>query len=168
MKELLYDEEHMDALFIIQPSSPSSSSSPTKTSSSNVIQMDTTTTESTTNPVAVALMSSPSSSMIIDEPNTGGATASSATTTTTTGAIHIRAHKAVLTARAEYFKALFRTNAAATAAAIIGSSSTGEKSNHDGTPAVTSSSPSRIHFKESVEAVVNVESIFRESHIRAY
>lgn len=61
--------------------------------------------------------------------------------------IQVRAHKCVLTARAEYFKALFRKGA--------GSSSSGNNGKTGGAA-----------FRESEECVIRVDSQFTEQHIR--
>jgi BTB/POZ domain len=55
--------------------------------------------------------------------------------------VQVRAHRAILTARADYFKALFRTNAS-----------------KDRVPGAA--------FKESEECVIHVENFFTEAHIR--
>jgi hypothetical protein len=57
--------------------------------------------------------------------------------------VQVKAHKCVLTARAEYFKALFRKGAATNTTAKTGAA-----------------------FKESDECVIRVESHFTEHHIR--
>ena len=93
-----------------------------------------------TNTSSVMLQTS-SSPMVMDEP-----------TTSQSLMIRIRAHKSVLTARAEYFKSFFRTNAAS------GSNVTSS------IPAVTTSN---LAFKESKEATINVDAMFTEVHIRA-
>mmetsp|Transcript_27035 Transcript_27035/g.40920 ORF Transcript_27035/g.40920 Transcript_27035/m.40920 type:complete len:363 (+) Transcript_27035:111-1199(+) len=91
MRDLLDDEEHMDAKFLVYP----------------------------------------------DGPN--GNTASSKQQ----GLIEIRAHKAVLTARGEYFKALFRKGATTS----------------DGVN-------SGVAFRESKEGTIEVDSVFTRDHIR--
>jgi speckle-type POZ protein len=92
MRELLEDEEHMDAVFLIHPEC-----------SGNVKKED----------------NEPSSKKDM---------------------IELKAHKSVLTARAEYFKALFRTNA---------------KTKTAGTS-----------FRESEECIITVDAEFTEQHIR--
>jgi hypothetical protein len=78
--------------------------------------------------------------------------------------IRIRAHKSVLTARAEYFKSFFRTNAAsntgsnANVSVVVGS---------DGSTTIPTMASSNLAFKESKEATINVDSMFNELHIRA-
>jgi BTB/POZ domain len=94
MKELLEDEEHMDAIFLVHPENNSSSSSNNKEDAK----------------------------MEVDQ------------------MIEIRAHKSVLTARAEYFKAFFRTAGA---------------------------QKGGMAFKESQECTVTVEPVFSEQNIRA-
>jgi BTB/POZ domain len=102
MKELLDDEEHMDALFLI-PVTPLTSTS-----------------------------SSPAP------------------------ANEIRAHKSVLTARAEYFKAAFRTNLG-----ITGNLGSIDNMNNCG-----SNRDNGIAFKESSECIIRVDSYFTEQQIR--
>lgn len=68
--------------------------------------------------------------------------------------IEIRAHKSILTARAEYFKALFRK------AATFATNSTTNTQKNKPSNATTA-------FKESFECVVNVDPIFTELQIRA-
>lgn len=97
MRDLLRDEEHMDAIFMV--------------------------------PV-------PGSTIEMDESE--GESGSS-----NNNFIEIRAHKCVLTARTDYFKAFFRKNAAAS----------------DG-------KSSRKAFKEAEEARIQVDPIFSEDHIR--
>jgi BTB/POZ domain len=113
MKELLDDEEHMDAIFLLPVSSP------------------TTTTTITSNP--------PSR--------------------------EIRAHKSVLTARAEYFKAAFRTNAVnASTSAVTGSSGSSsgtEKMNSSG-----KNSTSVETFKEASDCIIRVDPGFTEQQVR--
>jgi hypothetical protein len=107
MKELLDDEEHMDAVFLI-PSSPS-------------------TTTSMFNPP-------------LNE---------------------VRAHKSVLTARAEYFKAAFRTNAG-----IIGSTSVSTPSGSADSSGGVEKKDAGIAFKESRECIIRVDSYFTEQQVR--
>jgi speckle-type POZ protein len=97
MRDLLRDEEHMDAIFMV--------------------------------PV-------PGSTIEMDESE--GESGSS-----NNNYIEIRAHKCVLTARTDYFKAFFRKNAAAS----------------DG-------KTSRKSFKEAEEARIQVDPTFSEDHIR--
>jgi speckle-type POZ protein len=97
MRDLLRDEEHMDAIFMV--------------------------------PV-------PGSTIEMDESE--GESGSS-----NNNFIEIRAHKCVLTARTDYFKAFFRKNAAAS----------------DG-------KTSRKSFKEAEEARIQVDPTFSEDHIR--
>ena len=93
MKELLDDEEHMDAVFVVPGTLPHDSNS-------NAVGIE-------------------------DE---GSLT-------------YIKAHKCVLTARSDYFKALFRNGGA---------------SKHE-----------KPAFKESLESTIHVDGIFTETHIRS-
>jgi speckle-type POZ protein len=101
MRDLLEDEEHMDAIFLVHPPS-STSNKPQKRSAIKKEEEDT------------------SGEPMEEE------------------MIEIRAHKCILTARAEYFKALFRTSQKSEGAA----------------------------FRESEECTVRVEPTFTEQHIR--
>jgi speckle-type POZ protein len=98
MRDLLNDDEHMDAIFLIHPEDGSSSSN-----------MDT------------------------DKDSSGESEKM----------IEIRAHKCILTARTDYFKALFRKGA---------------------TPA--GGAKSRVAFRESDECTINVEPPFSTTHIK--
>lgn len=100
MRDLLDDDEHMDAIFLIHPEDGSSSSNG-----------DTSDKES----------------------SAGGSEKM----------IEIRAHKCILTARTDYFKALFRKGA---------------------TPA--GGTNSRVAFRESDECTINVEPTFTSLHIK--
>jgi speckle-type POZ protein len=102
MRDLLDDEEHMDAILLVHPEDSSSSSA----------NMDTDTDKE-------------------------GAEESS------TNMVEVRAHKCILTARTDYFKALFRK----------GATTTGGKS-------------SRVAFRESEECTINVDPTFSPTHIR--
>lgn len=97
MRDLLDDEEHMDAIFLVHP----------EDSSSN---MDT----------DVEKEAADDSNMV-----------------------EIRAHKCILTARTDYFKALFRK----------GASASGDKT-------------TRVAFRESDECTINVDATFSPQHIR--
>lgn len=97
MRDLLDDEEHMDAIFLVKPDDAGESSN-------------------------------------MDTEKDGSAESDNM--------IEIRAHKCILTARTDYFKALFRK----------GSSS------GDG--------DSRMAFRESQECTINVDSTFTPLHIR--
>jgi speckle-type POZ protein len=98
MRDLLDDEEHMDAIFLVHPED-----------SSNSNNMDT------------------------DKEVSGE----------TDGMVEIRAHKCILTARTDYFKALFRKGA---------------------TPA--GGINSRVAFRESEECTINVDPTFSALHVR--
>lgn len=99
MRDLLEDEEHMDAIFMVPVPD-------------TTVEMD------------------------MDESDKEGEASSD-------HCFEIRAHKCVLTARTDYFKALFRKNAAAS----------------DGKTA-------RKAFKEAEEARIQVDATFTEQHIR--
>jgi speckle-type POZ protein len=101
MRDLLDDEEHMDAILLVHPEDSSSSSA----------NMDTDTDKE-------------------------GAEES-------TNMVEVRAHKCILTARTDYFKALFRK----------GATTTGGKN-------------SRVAFRESEECTINVDPTFSPTHIR--
>jgi BTB/POZ domain len=129
MRELLNDEEHMDAIFLVHPSRGEefrniSSITPMEMIPPNSDRVDAT---------------SPS---LMD------------TSLVSPNLISIRAHKAVLTARTEYFKALFRTNAAA-------------MSHRESRSADVVSSTPTLAFQESAHCTIQVDPIFTESHIRA-
>lgn len=180
MKELLYDEEHMDVVFLIHPLSSSSiyhsfnnmtDLKITRNISDNIysnnqkqvsaiigdyksddmdpsgVMMDTGTSANT----STAMLQTISSPMVMDEP----ATASQPSM------IQIRAHKSVLTARAEYFKSFFRTNAANSTntkvSVVVG---------NDGSATIPTGDTNNLAFKESKEATVNVDAMFNELHIR--
>lgn len=97
MRDLMEDEEHMDAIFLVHPEDSSSSAN------EDMEEKD-------------AMEESP-------------------------GTVEIRAHKAILTARTEYFKALFRKAA-------------GGKT-------------SKVAFRESEECTIKVEPNFGPMHIRS-
>jgi BTB/POZ domain len=187
MKELLNDEEHMDAVFNVHPSS--SDHSPTSDNNSGIIDIargtggsnlvsrnqfntiigdynsktdiiDRTSmimdSNANTDPTT---LSSSSSSMIVDEVTS---------LQSPIEMIQIRAHKSVLTARAEYFKALFRKNTAFVTNS--GNTTGGKVTAVVGTDASTTiplTATSTNAFKESMDSTVNVEPIFREVHIHA-
>merc|ERR1719432_395568 len=65
------------------------------------------------------------------------------------GMVEIRAHKCVLTARTDYFKALFRKGAAGGAAGDDADGGT-----------------TRVAFREADECTINVEPTFSPLHIR--
>lgn len=120
MRELLNDEEHMDAVFLVSASGlRNDSNTPAIPSSEPTSLMDT-------------------SAMVVENPNT----------------IAIRAHKSVLTARTEYFKAFFRTNAAA-------------NGRESGGADIVSNSNTPVAFQESVHSTIHVDPLFTEFHIRA-
>jgi speckle-type POZ protein len=124
MRELLNDDEHMDAVFLVHASSPGE------------IRSSATPMDTVLNPERVDATSPLDSPMAMENPNL----------------ISIRAHKAVLTARTEYFKALFRTNAAT--------------SQSGGADVVSNTTPT-VAFQESQHCTIHVDPMFTESHIRA-
>ena len=180
MKELLHDEEHMDVVFLIHPTSSGYNSFSNFTDmkfsrsiSDNVysanrkqisaiigdyksddidpsnVMMDTSTNANT----SAAMLQSSSSPMVMDEP-----------IASQPSLIRIRAHKSVLTARAEYFKSFFRTNAVSSTGSSVNASVV---VGNDGSTTIPSVTTSTLAFKESKEATVNVDSVFNELHIRA-
>jgi hypothetical protein len=186
MKELLNDEEHMDAVFFVHPQSDLSSTNDDTTgviniarntggsnyssrnqvntiigdynNKSGIIDRTSIVMDANTTPDPAPLSES-SSSMIMDE---------TAPLQSHTDMIQIRAHKSVLTARAVYFQALFRKNTGF-------STNNGNTSGAKGTAVVATdgatNTPSAVTsnnvFKESVNSTVNVDPIFREIHVRA-
>ena len=124
MRELFEDEEHMDAIFLVHSDSSTTSSSkdavPGKdyTTSNGAMKQD-------------ATMEDTSGDGHDNNSSKEG------------GMVEIRAHKCVLTARAEYFKALFR------------------KGYTRGESGGTS-----LSFRESDECVIHVEPDFSPCHIR--
>jgi len=81
LKELLHDEEHMDAVFLVHPNKSNTSESLRK--------------------IAQREECSVGDAMVVDSD-------AEKTTKEIIPSIEIRAHKCILTARADYFKALFR------------------------------------------------------------
>mmetsp|Transcript_12443 Transcript_12443/g.17378 ORF Transcript_12443/g.17378 Transcript_12443/m.17378 type:complete len:392 (+) Transcript_12443:94-1269(+) len=117
MKELLDDEEHMDALFQVHPEGGTPEASNLKSSSTD---------------------------------NKDGSQKPSADNDkNNNNSIQIRAHKCILTARAEYFKALFRKGTSASASS---------KAN--------TKTAERIAFRESSECIIKVEPYFSPNHIQ--
>ena len=160
MKELLDDEEHMDAIFHISPDADGEedspkigistcSTTPTTTTTSNYHPTTTTTTAIGTSLDAVTAPTATAASVAGGE---GGdlkipavpfsVPSSSASSSSSPSPIIIKAHKSILTARAEYFKALFRSGTT-----MPGSSQL-------------------LAFKESQECIVKVENCFNSFHIR--
>lgn len=115
MKELLDDEEHMDTLFLVHPTPPAGASAASATSGGKRKKGG-----------MAAVKTEPGVDDVDDE-----------------DLIEIRAHKCILTARADYFKALFRKNA--------GENSSGQRV---GT------------FRESTECIIRVEPIFTPKIVR--
>eukprot|EP00527_Entomoneis_sp_CCMP2396_P000266 CAMPEP_0198141248 /NCGR_PEP_ID=MMETSP1443-20131203/4273_1 /TAXON_ID=186043 /ORGANISM="Entomoneis sp., Strain CCMP2396" /LENGTH=401 /DNA_ID=CAMNT_0043803923 /DNA_START=36 /DNA_END=1241 /DNA_ORIENTATION=+ len=117
MKDLLEDEEHMDAIFHIVPEQSLAGDTTAKSTNNNL--------NSNLNVNDIQKMEDWSEEDVREN--------------TTTKIIKVKAHKSILTARAEYFKALFRSGAAG----------------------------SQLAFKEAQECIVNVEPCFNAFHIRA-
>ena len=115
MKELLDDEEHMDTLFLVHRTPPPSLQTKDKKGKkkNDIVKMEEDNDD-------------------VDDDNNKNA-----------DLVEIRAHKCILTARADYFKALFRKNA--------GENASGNKV---GT------------FKESTECIIRVEPIFTPKIVR--
>ncbi|KAL3778760.1 hypothetical protein ACHAW5_009186 [Stephanodiscus triporus] len=147
MRELLDDEEHMDAVFLVHRVPPRAAvggggGKTTKTTS--------TTTTTTTiagggkrKKDAMKTEFSSSEDDMADASSSSSSSSSSSNADADADLVEIRAHKCVLTARADYFKALFRKNA-------------GE--NSDGRRVGT--------FRESTSCVVRVEPIFTPKIVR--
>ena len=136
MKELLDDEEHMDTLFLVHSHPPSSSlASETNCKFASIEPAH-------AMPSHVASSSVPPSQVANDSTTIvkGG---NSDHMDDSPVLIEIRAHKCVLTARADYFKALFRKSA--------GENSVGQRI---GT------------FRESIECVIRVEPDFTPKIVR--
>ncbi|KAL7531053.1 hypothetical protein ACHAWF_003609 [Thalassiosira exigua] len=128
MKELLDDEEHMDTLFLVHPSPPAGTpATPSSSSASTLSGTKRKKDGSSSVAAAVAVKTEPGGDFDDDDDNL----------------VEIRAHKCILTARADYFKALFRKTA--------GEDSLGRRV---GT------------FRESTECVVRVEPIFAPKIVR--
>ena len=159
MKELLDDEEHMDAIFLVQK---------------RISSQDTSNNKNRKMIGSNAFRSS-------DPPDT----------TIPTDLIEIKAHKSVLTARCQYFKAFFRTNASSNNSGSRSSRMTtsamssydpfpnasknfrvkGDTSESNPTPnALTSTTGATqipvLAFKEAGECVVHVDPAFAEQHVR--
>mmetsp|Transcript_26965 Transcript_26965/g.41479 ORF Transcript_26965/g.41479 Transcript_26965/m.41479 type:complete len:438 (+) Transcript_26965:41-1354(+) len=141
MKELLDDEEHMDTLFLVHPIPPSgTTASPggkRKMSSSGGVGGG---AKGKKNDLDVnAIKREVDDSM--DEDGNNGSSGSG--NDNRDNLIEIRAHKCILTARADYFKALFRK--------MAGENSSGQRV---GT------------FRESTECVIRVEPYFTPKIVR--
>lgn len=115
MKELLDDEEHMDTVFLVHPE-PSLKSPPKSGSHLSKLR------ESKSENYCVA------DAMVISTSNEMSSTKSAPLT-------RIRAHKCILTARAEYFKAFFRKSAC-------------------------DSGDTTLAFRESTDCIIDVEPSF--------
>lgn len=126
MKELLDDEEHMDTVFLVHPFVTKSAAKAVK-SENNAQQPPDKKRKIAPDTVESARPSSPTANMDADD----------------SSLIEIRAHKSILTARADYFKALFRKSA--------GENSTGQRVST---------------FKESTECIIRVEPCFTPKIVR--
>mmetsp|Transcript_32702 Transcript_32702/g.48019 ORF Transcript_32702/g.48019 Transcript_32702/m.48019 type:complete len:411 (-) Transcript_32702:428-1660(-) len=161
MRELLDDDEHMDALFLVHDEdqrhhpSPTHSSSPASMKTSPLVDAVAPqlagakrTVSDSIGMRAVSVKSEEdqfgASSSSVAAPHAPGAVdaTSSAAASSNSNTIEIRAHKCILTARAEYFKALFR------------------KASGD------SSSGAKVAFRESTECIVRVDPIFTPKIVR--
>ena len=127
MKELLDDEEHMDTLFLVHPvvTAKTGPVEPAAVSAEPLSLSDDSKKRKRIDTVESCPSSSPPIAMDTD------------------ALIEIRAHKSILTARADYFKALFRKSAGETA--------TGQKVST---------------FKESSECIIRVEPHFTPKIVR--
>jgi BTB/POZ domain len=138
-KELLDDEEHMDAVFLIHRDNnvnENTNASPVALINSKIKTEFKTEFKTESDSIGSSNLPNATSSSSSDHENF----------------IQIRAHRAILTARAEYFKALFRTNATSIA---VGKSKVVTTTNTTGTA-----------FRESEDCSVRVEPIFTEQHVR--
>ncbi|KAL3796471.1 hypothetical protein ACHAWO_011343 [Cyclotella atomus] len=141
MKELLDDEEHMDTVFLVHPYiTPAAAKA--VSAKHGIKKSESTAASSSAQPSQKKQKVAPDTV----QSNTNNDRSSSPTDemeTDDSALIEIRAHKSILTARAEYFKALFRKSA--------GESSTGHKVST---------------FKESTECIIRVEPHFTPKIIR--
>jgi len=141
MKELLDDEEHMDTLFLVHPIPPSgTTASPggkRKMSSSSGVGGGEGQKKNDLDVNAIKREVDDS----MDEDGNNGSSGSG--NDNRDNLIEIRAHKCILTARADYFKALFRK--------MAGENSSGQRV---GT------------FRESTECVIRVEPYFTPKIVR--
>ena len=129
MRELFEDEEHMDAIFLVHSDSDVvSDGKKDKSSSSGGMKQD------------VAMDDADADG---DNDNNHNTSTNASSSSKDGGMVEIRAHKCILTARAEYFKALFR------------------KGYNGGNSSGTS-----LSFRESEECVIHVEADFAPCHIR--
>jgi hypothetical protein len=137
MRELLDDEEHMDTLFLVHPiPPPGASASPggkRKVSSSGGGEA-----KGKKNDLDVNAIKRDK-----DDMDEGGSNDGAGDGGDNDGLIEIRAHKCILTARADYFKALFRK--------MAGETSSGQRV---GT------------FRESTESIIRVEPYFTPKIVR--
>lgn len=132
LRELLDDEEHMDAVFYIQ-----SRNHDNPKIFSAVPPLGKNEGTALTTPMMAATMSAATSSGTVASPMDVTSSLGDATNSADS-LVQVRAHKCILAARAEYFKAYFRTGQKSEGAA----------------------------FKESEECIVRVDPLFTERHIR--
>ncbi|KAL7492599.1 hypothetical protein ACHAWT_001670 [Skeletonema menzelii] len=138
MRELLDDEEHMDTLFLVHPIPPSGTTA-SPGGKRKMSGSTSTTAKGKQNDLDVnAIKREVDDSMDEDEINGAGGDSDNRD-----NLIEIRAHKCILTARADYFKALFRK--------MAGENSSGQRV---GT------------FRESTECVIRVEPYFTPKIVR--
>mmetsp|Transcript_12396 Transcript_12396/g.17614 ORF Transcript_12396/g.17614 Transcript_12396/m.17614 type:complete len:467 (+) Transcript_12396:76-1476(+) len=136
MKELLDDEEHMDAIFMVHPEGGTPEAANANNSSSGG--------GSSTSASNVAVSAAASN---LKGGNSDNNEQKPSANNNNNNSIRIRAHKCILTARAEYFKALFRKGSSASASS-------------------KAKSTERIAFRESSECIIKVEPYFSPNHIR--
>lgn len=143
MRELLDDEEHMDTLFLVHPIPPvGTTASPggkRKMGSSSTSSSAAKGKQNDLDVNAIKIKREVGDSMDED----GNNASAGGDTDNRDNLIEIRAHKCILTARADYFKALFRK--------LAGENSAGQRV---GT------------FRESTECVIRVEPYFTPKIVR--
>lgn len=136
MRELFEDEEHMDAIFLVH-SDVVTVSSKTGISSNSRGNSGGMKNDATMEDVSAEG----------DNANNNNTNITTSSSKDDDNMVEIRAHKCVLTARAEYFKALFRKGY---------NSNSGNNSN----------TGTSLSFRESEECVIHVEPDFSPCHIR--
>lgn len=134
MKELLDDEEHMDTLFLVHPYVTATAVGKNRRAA-----------EAASKSVSNNNNNNPDKKRIKPDPVDSNSRSSSplATTLDDSSLVEIRAHKSLLTARADYFKALFRKTA--------GENSMGQRVST---------------FRESSECIIRVEPCFSPKIVR--
>lgn len=148
MMDLLNDEEHMDCTLLVHPSSTSAGASyPTSSSRSAVtkrkILLDSSDDEEEDLDAVDALADAKKKASSVSKSSTDQAKKTDSSDTSS-NMIAIRAHKSVLTARAEYFKAVFRK---------------GHRNSNGGSGGGA--------FAESESSTVQVEDGFSEATVRS-